>query len=194
MTLQAFERARGARLFAGVCAATVVGCVYVFFGVLSDPIKHDFHMSQEDMGVVTAVAFSLAQFNMLGGALFDRWGPRVTNVLALGLVSVGQLGLALILGGYIAGSTASITVAYSIACFGGGFIDIGTLMPNLFAFPLNRSDVVIIQKTFMGLGTSVFSIIFAAAFSNETAQWFCVLSSAFAAVAVAVAGGRPWRR
>jgi MFS family permease len=177
----AFEAMRAASVAAGVCCATLVGSVYAF-SLISQPMKQQFHLSQSDIDIISTVSFMLAQFNLPAGWLLDRFGPRVVNAISFGGVAVGMVLLGLVFHGWIPGTVPTLLVSYAIACWPSGWIDLGTLMPNLYSFPRNRGDIVIIQKTFMGLGASVFSLAFNGCFGDEHVAMYCVCCGIAAAV------------
>jgi MFS family permease len=182
-----FEGKRAASVAAGVAAASMVGCAYAF-SIISHPMKAQFHLSQTQIDIVTTVSFMLANFNVLAGWMLDRYGPRWLNFALFAGIAVGMFWLAAVFLGAIPGSVGTLLVGYALVCWPSGALDISTLMPNLYTFPLNRGDVIIIQKTFMGLGSSVFATIFSAAFSDDTVAYYCIFCGISAVVIGVLAG------
>jgi MFS family permease len=167
-----FERRRFMQLFAGLASCTVVGTVYSF-GILADRLKAQFALSQDDLTTITTFGYVFALFNLPAGILFDKFGPRTVNAVAFTVLAIGFALFALTFQGVLPGSTASLSAIYVLCCWPAGFLDTGTLMPNLFRFPLNRGDVVIIQKTFMGLGATIFTVCYMGFFGGSNVAAYC---------------------
>lgn len=176
------EAGRFRRLAVGIMCALCTGTIYAF-GLLTNQMKVEFNLSQEDLATITTCGIVLQSFSFPAGALYDRYGTR--KVIAFGglLMSLGFGGYGLILSGAVAGTVVSLSILTGMACFASCFLDV-SVIANLALFPLNRGDVMILQKTFIGLSSSVLSVLQLCFFGQDYGA-YCWMLSAF----VVVAGG-----
>lgn len=156
---EAFNRRRLIQLFCGILIATCGGSAFAF-GIFSNKIKAKAGLTQSEMTTITTTGAILGAFTFPAGVLFDNLGPNYVLAAAT-LFSVGGFGiLALVFGELMPATVYTIAISKGLSSIGSGFFDTGSLMANLFNFPINRGDVLIIQKTFFGLGSTFFSLIF----------------------------------
>lgn len=155
----AFNRSRLLQLFCGVMIGTCAGSSFAF-GIFSNKIKETAQLSQSDMATITTTGSIMQSFTFPAGILFDYFGPNYVMFAATILSCSGFGMLALIFQGVIPATVYTVAISKGMSAIGSGFYDCGALMANLFNFPVNRGDVLIIQKTFFGLGSTFFSIIF----------------------------------
>lgn len=169
-------------LTVGIWCAVLVGVTYAF-GIFSNRMKTEFGLNQEDITTISTVGMSFSFFCFPAGVVFDKWGPHVVNTIATTLMALGFVGNGLIFLKVIPGTTVSLSVCAMLTFSTAGWFDVGTLMTNLFNFPYNRGQIVILQKTFMGLGSAVFSVAYSAFFAGNYAGY-----SFFVAAVVTILG------
>lgn len=155
----AFNVRRFVQLFAGVLIATCGGAFFSF-GIFSNKIKETARLSQSDMTTITTAGTLVGCFTFPAGVLYDYFGPPPVLVLCTVCFCSGFSLLALIFKEVITPTVYSVSVANALIGWGIGFMDCGTILTNLFNFPINRGEVLIIQKTFLGLGSTFLSLIF----------------------------------
>ena len=163
--ITAFNRQRFAQLAIGAPIAMCVGVTYSF-GLISNFMKVNYNLTQGELTTISTVANLMGMFSLPGGMLFDYIGPQYALDAAVVLTTSGFVVLALVFSNVIAGSVALLAFANGLTWWGTGFMDVGSLMTNLFSFPLTQGEVVIVQKTFMGLGSTFLSLIFTAFFAD----------------------------
>eukprot|EP00744_Colponema_vietnamica_P010631 GILI01015005.1.p1 GENE.GILI01015005.1~~GILI01015005.1.p1 ORF type:complete len:619 (+),score=124.20 GILI01015005.1:111-1967(+) len=130
------------------------------FGIFSNKIKASAGFSQSDMTTITTVGSLLGSFTFPAGVLFDFAGPQYVLGVATALSCLGFIMLALIFQDVISPSVYSVAAANGLTNWGAGFTDCGSLMTNLFNLPISRGEIMIIQKTFFGLGSTFLSLCF----------------------------------
>ena len=154
-----FNQKRLIQMFAGLLLGTCAGSAFAF-GVFSNKIKVSANMSQADMATITTVGTIAMSFVFPAGILFDYYGPHYVIAVATVLSCGGFALLALIFKDIVKADVYTVSLANGLQNWGMGFCDSGSLLPNLFNFPINRGDVLIIQKTFFGLGATFLSLSF----------------------------------
>ncbi len=175
------ERLRFLQLAVGVLCATNVGTESLF-GLLSTRMKSQFQLDQSALTTVSTVGQLSLYLTFPVGIAFDRYGPKPIILLGTLLLVLGYLGYSMILAGILPGNVGTLSLCCGISMWSAGWFDTGTTLTNLFNFPLNRGDVVMIQKTFMGLGAAFFSVVYASFFQGQIAA-FCIFVACFALIA-----------
>jgi MFS family permease len=172
------EQRRFLQLAAGVWVAIAVGSGYAF-GIVSNELKDRFSIGQAGMTTISTVGYILGSFSFPGGISQDYFGPRPTLAFGGLCCSTGFLLLALTFWGAVPGSVPLLSTAYGLINMGNGWSDQGALLTNLFVFPINRGDVIALQKTFVGLGSSLMALWYSGFFSKHYGE-FCLFLSIFA--------------
>ena len=179
-----FNRRRFIQLVFGIFMGVTIGVQYAF-GVFSNNLKVRAGFRQSDMTTITTVANCLFAFTFPAGVLFDYAGPTPVLLLSMTFGVTGFILLAMIFAGVIEPTVATVAIANGLPNWHAGFLESGTLLPSLFMFPTNKGEVVILQKTFFGLGSTFFSLSFDGFFSaNEDYQGYCLYTAAIILVAV----------
>lgn len=194
----AFNRKRFIQLVAGMLIACCGGSSFAF-GIFSNKIKETANLSQSDMTTITTAGFIFNGFTFPAGILFDLLGPQYVIGSALVLSCSGFALLALIFDGIVPASVYSVSIANALTNMGGGFTDCGSLMTNLFNFPTSSGEVLIIQKTFFGLGATFLSLIFDGFFGASQnyigyAVFVCLFTFAAYSFGAAVTRLPPYKR
>lgn len=172
------EKYRFLQLAIGVLCATNVGTESLF-GLLSTTMKSQFNLDQSSLTTISTVGQLSLYLTFPVGIAFDRFGPKPIILLGTMLLVLGYLGYSMILGGVLPGNVGTLSLCCGISMWSAGWFDTGTTLTNLFNFPLNRGDVVMIQKTFMGLGAAFFSVVYASFFQGHIAA-FCIFVACYA--------------
>eukprot|EP00796_Vickermania_ingenoplastis_P000483 gene483-263_t len=155
----------------GVMVGLGVSTTYAF-SQFTEPMKKKYGFDQADITTISTVANCVGYCAFLLGIIFDLFGPKVQLLFSGALASVGILLVGLTLDGKInasskEGNLALFCLFYAIFYLGCPSMDGASIMPLMMNFPLDRGYMVIIQKTFSGLGTSVLSQYFQAWFSDS---------------------------
>lgn len=182
---QRFNQRRNLQLAVGILMGVTAGSQYAF-GIFSHQLKVSANFSQSDLTTVTTVGTVMLTLNFPAGVLFDYAGPQYVIFSATVLSALGFAIFALIFRGLIDSSVANVAVANGLTNFGVGFLDSSAVMTNLFNFPISRGEVLIIQKTFFGLGSTFLSLSFDAFFKSSQDY---VGYSIFVCLLVIVTGG-----
>ena len=176
---------RFTQLAAGTYASAVLSCVYAL-SVLTDHIKTKYDIGQEQLATVSTFGFVFCLFGLPAGFLYDRYGPRPCLAVGTGMLLSGGVLLALVLNDSVAGTVVTFSLCYVLVAWPSGWMDAPSLLTNMYCFPLNRGDVVALQKTFVGLGGTVFAIYYMAFFKDQYVN-FCWFLSAVGLAAGAFA-------
>ena len=178
----AFNRRRLIQLCVGVFLGVSSGSSYAF-GIFSNRIKVAGNLSQSEMTTITTIGSLMNGFTFPAGALYDFAGPQYVLGVSTIVSLVGFGLLALIFEGIISPTVYSVAIANGLTNWGAGFNDCGSMMTNLFNLPINRGEVMVIQKTFFGLGSTFLSISFDGFFgASENYLGYAIFVSAFVLV------------
>lgn len=161
-----FNRQRFSQLAAGVFAAACVGITQCF-PIISNVVKSSGGgISQSDVAKISTAGVVAGYMMLPFGILYDTFGPKPVLLLCGLVCTAGYVLLSLIFSGHIAFGVTLMCAVNAMISLGASSMDTGSLMSNLYAFPLSRGEVIILQKTFVGLGSTFFSIIFECFFSK----------------------------
>eukprot|EP00796_Vickermania_ingenoplastis_P000482 gene482-262_t len=152
----------------GVMVGLGVSSTYAF-SQFTEPMKKKYGFDQADITTISTVANVVGYCAFPLGIIFDLFGPKVQLLFSGTLASIGLMLVGLTLNDVITassreGNLALFCLFYSIFYLGCPSMDGASIMPLMMNFPLDRGYMVIIQKTFSGLGTSVLSQYFQAWF------------------------------
>ncbi|RNF22993.1 hypothetical protein TcG_01920 [Trypanosoma cruzi] len=144
------------------------------FGIFSPYMKQKpFMYSQSDINLVSTVGVILSYFSLPTGFLYDHKGPKVILFIGTLLGFLGWLGMFLMfvnVGSPLLGTNVLVMcLFYGVLQFSSSFYETGSVLTNLDAFSCYQGRVIVIQKTFMGLGSSVIVQIYIAFFETHFA-------------------------
>ncbi|EKF33554.1 hypothetical protein MOQ_002577 [Trypanosoma cruzi marinkellei] len=130
------------------------------FGIFSPYMKQKpFLYSQSQINLVATVGVILSYFSLPTGFLYDHKGPKIVLFVGTVLSLLGYLGLFLMflnVDSPLLGTNVFVMcLFYGVVQFSATFYETGSLLTNLEAFSCYQGRVIVIQKTFMGLGSSI---------------------------------------
>ncbi|KAG5484809.1 hypothetical protein LSCM1_06635 [Leishmania martiniquensis] len=138
------------------------------FGIFSPYMKGEgFRYSQFQIDAVSTVGVLLSYFSLPTGFLYDRKGPTATLVAGTLLNVTGWAGMYFIFSGALSSNTVVVSIFYGLSQLSASFYETGSILTNLKSFSCYRGRVILIQKTFMGLGSSLVAQIYIAFFEKE---------------------------
>lgn len=160
------------QLFVSILVSVSNGAIFCF-GIFSPFMKEGgFSLSQTDVNIISTCGVVLSYFSLPTGYLYDTYGPRVTLFIGAALNFVGWLGMAVIFydidNPILGNSAAVIGLFFGISQWSASFYETGSVLTNLEAMSLHKGRVIIIQKTFMGLGSSIITQLYVAFFEGQT--------------------------
>lgn len=146
-------------LMAGVYIGIGISSSYGF-SIFTEHMKSKYNFTQGDITTISTVGNCCGYMVFFSGMLFDYAGPKVLLPLVGLLTLIGYALFGMAFDDVIKDDNHNIMlvkfcVFTAIMYFGCPSMDIGAIMPLMFNFPIDRGYMVIIQKTFSGLGTSV---------------------------------------
>ncbi|CUM57965.1 nodulin-like protein, putative [Bodo saltans] len=161
------------QLFISVLVSVGNGSIFCF-GIFSPYMKQPaFSMSQTQINIVSTTGVVLSYFSLPTGFLFDRFGPKVTLLIGALLNLIGWLGMFTIFydmeSPILGSSTGVVSFFFGLSQWSASFYETGSVLTNLDAMSLHQGRVVIIQKTFMGLGSSIVTQLYIAFFQDRYA-------------------------
>lgn len=170
MPLVINELYRFRMLMAGVYVGIGISSTYGF-SLFTNYMRDKYDFNQADITTISTVGNCCGYLVFFAGILFDYAGPKVLFPIAGFLGFLGFLLFGLAFDDKITASSKQVAMIQfcifnAILYFGCPAMDAATLMPLMVNFPLERGYMVIIQKTFSGLGTSVLMVYFNGWFVN----------------------------
>lgn len=143
------------------------------FALFSDRFRYSpFAYSQFEISTIATVGVLLSYFSLPTGFLYDRKGPGSTIAAGTFLNASGWLGLA-----YLFRSSdttprplVSVIFFYGLSQLSASFFETSAMLTNLKTFSCYKGRVVLIQKTFMGLGTSLAAQAYFIFFQSSTSM------------------------
>ncbi|KAG5510174.1 hypothetical protein JKF63_07071 [Porcisia hertigi] len=156
------------------------------FGIFSPYMKGgSFRYSQFQIDAVSTVGVLLSYFSVPTGFLYDRKGPAATLLVGTLLNTTGWAGMYLMFSEKLPSNVFLMAFFYGLSQFSASFFETGTVLTSLKSFSCYQGRVILIQKTFMGLGSSLVAQIHIAFFEKTfkgVAPFFVflLLYSAFA--------------
>jgi len=174
-----FNQRRLIQLCVGIFLGVTSGSAYAF-GVFSNRIKASAGFSQSDMTTITTVGSLMNGFTFPAGVLYDYAGPQYVLGVSTFVSCSGFILLALIFQNIVEPTVYSVAIANGLTNWGSGFNDCGSMMTNLFNLPINRGEVLVIQKTFFGLGSTYLSLAFDGFFgASDNYLGYCIFVCIF---------------
>lgn len=164
------------QLFVAIWVSICDGAVFCF-SLLSPRLKEaPFNFSQEQVAIVSTTGVVLSYFSMPTGYLFDFHGPRPTLLIGGILNFVGWGLMAFVYHYEFTTSPVLIAVCYGLSQLSTSFFETGSIITNLAAFSSQQGHVVALQKTFLGLGSSIITCFFQG-FFNQSLSVLCLALS-----------------
>ncbi|KEG05172.1 putative major facilitator superfamily, transporter, partial [Trypanosoma grayi] len=132
------------------------------FSIFTGHLRNKYGFSQTDITTITTVGNCVGYCSFLAGMLFDYAGPMAVLPIAGLLAFLGFALFGLVFDGYVVSSPTVIhfSIFNAILSLGCPAMDVAGVMPLMLQLPIDRGYVVMIQKTFSGLGTSVLMAYF----------------------------------
>lgn len=162
------------QLFVGILLSVVdasVFCFGLFSGNFSSP---PFNFSTSDVNVISTAGTIMSYFSLPIGVLYDRTSPRMTLVVGAIISGAGWALMILVFERPVT-SVAAVAACYCVSQFASSCFETSSIFCNLAAFSLHQGRVVMLQKTFIGLGSSVIACIFTAFFAQGDLKWFFLM-------------------
>lgn len=150
------------QFFVGILLCVNNGACFCF-SIFSNKFRSTpFQYSESQINAIATVGVLASYFSFPTGFLYDKKGPKLTLLVGSLLGCCGWMGLA-----YVFRPTESTALPlvqvlffYGLSQMSSSFFETGTILTNMKAFSCYQGRVVMIQKTFMGLGTSVLAQIY----------------------------------
>ncbi|KAK7200074.1 Nodulin-like [Novymonas esmeraldas] len=174
MKLVVDELYRARMLMTGVYVGLAISSTYGF-SIFTEHLRNKYGFNQVDITTISTVGNCCGYLVFFAGILFDFAGPKVLFPVAGSFGFIGYLLFGLAFNDVIKSSSTTVALVQfsifnAILYFGCPAMDVATLMPLMVNYPLERGYMVIIQKTFSGLGTSVLMAYFNGWFRDMTAK------------------------
>ena len=167
--LRDFDCRRLRMVSAGVLGCCIVGGAYGV-SIMLHALQAQFGVSQKAYTTISSVGYLFQFFTLPAGWVMDRYGPSTLMAGATLMCSAGWLLFALTFAGVIEPSVVNLTLVNVGLVMFTGYFDPPTNLNACSMFPLNRGQVVMIQKTFMGLSVALVSLTHAAATAQPSQQ------------------------
>ncbi|EKF33026.1 hypothetical protein MOQ_003113, partial [Trypanosoma cruzi marinkellei] len=140
-------------LIAGIYLGLGISSLYGF-SIFTDHLRHKYGYSQSDITTISTVGICVAFCGFHAGVLYDYVGPTVLLPLGGLFGCLGFFLFGMTFDGTITTSSVARFALYQgITCLGLPAMDVSSIMSLMLQFPLERGYVVLIMKTFNGLGT-----------------------------------------
>lgn len=160
--LEQFEFRRLLNISCGILGCCSIGATYSV-GILSNGMQKVFGLSQDDIGTILSVGFLMAYFAFPAGWIMDVRGPTAVMVIATAMSIFGWGMFGLDFTGLLnaaGGNVAWLSFLCALFFWTPGFFDPATMLTNLYMYPLDRGTIIMIQKTFMSLASTVVSLTY----------------------------------
>ena len=150
-----------------LAAATLVqscaGLAYSF-SVYSGSLR-EVYQSQSAVDLLGSFKDVGAYFGVLGGLVFDAFGPRVTLLAGAAMHTAGYLGVYATLRGDVAGFDNVPPLwrtgcVIALAANGDSFFDTAVLLASMNNFPTEKGTVAGLLKSYLGLSSAVFAQLY----------------------------------
>lgn len=158
------------QFFVGILMCVNNGACFCF-GLFSPYMKMGgFQYTQSQINLVSTVGVLLSYFSLPTGFLYDHKGPQATLLVGTILNASGWFGLYFVFkdleAPVLSNSVLVMCFFYGLSQLSASFFETGSVLTNLKCFSCYRGRVVLIQKTFMGLGGSIIAQIYIAFFEK----------------------------
>ncbi|EAN94273.1 hypothetical protein C3747_13g184 [Trypanosoma cruzi] len=147
-------------LMAGIYLGLGISSMYGF-SIFTDHLRNKYGYSQSEITTISTVGICVGYCGFHAGVLFDYVGPTVLLPLGGLFGCLGFVLFGMTFDGTITTSSVALFALYQgITCLGLPMMDVSSVMSLMLQFPLERGYVVLIMKTFNGLGTAVLMAYF----------------------------------
>ncbi|CCW59658.1 unnamed protein product [Phytomonas sp. EM1] len=159
-------------LVGGVYLGILISSSYGF-SIFTEHLKSKYGFTQSEISTISTVGNCTGYLSFFAGMLFDFMGPKVVIFISGCLGSLGFMLYGLAFDDIIPNNhnrqsmLVQFCVFNTILYLGCPSLDVCALMSLMLNFPLERGYMVIIQKTFSGLGTAVIVAYFNAWFNKS---------------------------
>lgn len=172
-TLVLDELYRFRMLVIGITVALGVSTTYGY-SIFTEYMKEKYGMNQVDITTISTVGNCLGYCSFILGVVFDLFGAKVQLILSGGLAAIGLILFGLSFDDKISYSRETMVILLSvfngIMFLGCPSLDGASVLPLMMNFPVDRGFIIVIQKTFSGLGTSILMLYFNAFFKAQTSD------------------------
>ena len=150
-----------------LAAATLVqscaGLAYSF-SVYSGSLR-EVYQSQSAVDLLGSFKDVGAYFGVLGGLVFDAFGPRVTLLVGAAMHTAGYLGVYATLRGDVPGFKNVPPLwrtgcVIALAANGNSFFDTAVLLASMNNFPTEKGTVAGLLKSYLGLSSAIFAQLY----------------------------------
>ena len=150
-----------------LAAATLVqscaGLAYSF-SVYSGSLR-EVYQSQSAVDLLGSFKDVGAYFGVLGGLVFDAFGPRATLLVGAAMHTAGYLGVYATLRGDVAGFEGVPPLwrtgcVIALAANGDSFFDTAVLLASMNNFPTEKGTVAGLLKSYLGLSSAIFAQLY----------------------------------
>lgn len=150
-----------------LAAATLVqscaGLAYSF-SVYSGSLR-EVYQSQSAVDLLGSFKDVGAYFGVLGGLVFDAFGPRATLLVGAAMHTAGYLGVYATLRGDVAGFDDVPPLwrtgcVIALAANGNSFFDTAVLLASMNNFPTEKGTVAGLLKSYLGLSSAIFAQLY----------------------------------
>ena len=147
-----------------LAAATLVqscaGLAYSF-SVYSGSLR-EVYQSQSAVDLLGSFKDVGAYFGVLGGLVFDAFGPRATLLVGAAMHTAGYLGVYATLRGDVPGFKNVPPLwrtgcVIALAANGNSFFDTAVLLASMNNFPTEKGTVAGLLKSYLGLSSAIFA-------------------------------------
>lgn len=119
------------------------------------------------LNILSTIGVLLSYFSLPTGFLYDRKGPTATLLAGTVLNATGWAGMYYIFNSANSPSFAVVIFFYGLSQLSASFYETGSVLTNLKSFACYQGRVILIQKTFMGLGSSLVAQLYLAFFETR---------------------------
>ncbi|CCW65043.1 unnamed protein product [Phytomonas sp. EM1] len=154
-------------VYSCICAST--GFVYNLF---SGDLQKKYNFSQSDMTTITTVSGILSIVAFPLAIVYDHYGPRPLFIVGTIAFPLGSVLFAMALKDMFQGSVTLFILFSTLQGVGNSMFDIAGLMTVMSVFPSSRGAVIVVMKTFIGLGSAVLGAIQMGFYENNVIGFF----------------------
>lgn len=179
------ERRWFLQFFVGILLCINNGACFCFALFSKNLTLDPFRFTQSEINTIATVGVLLSYFSFPTGYLYDKKGPALTILTGTILNATGWLGVSVLFRSSMDSrfSLLLVIVFYGLSQLSASFFETSAMLTNLKAFSCYQGRVVMIQKTFMGLGTSLAAQVYYIFFNRmESIPSFLLFLSVYSAV------------
>ncbi|CCW68217.1 unnamed protein product [Phytomonas sp. Hart1] len=159
-------------VYSCICAST--GYVYNLF---SGDLQKKYNFSQSDMTTITTISGILSIVVFPLAIVYDYFGPRPLFIVGTVAFPLGSILFAMAFKDMFQGSIILFIIFCTLQSVGNSMFDIAGLMTVMSVFPSSRGAVIVVMKTFIGLGSAILGVIQMGFYENDIAGFFYFMSA-----------------